>query len=410
MTGLEENLVLELEHSLELETLVDRARRIWRDASYRASTGRLELYAKIALRWRATRDLEGRGATFDRVLESGLAARVFQGRHDRAGFAAASGFSSAVARWVVDTACAHRAQAIALTPTPSDSVDDERWDLDPKGSPPSVDTLTEALVSRPHIHWLEAGTTAEILIGADGWLAARTRHRFWALGGGRPVRLVAQRGFLGWEHLLVPAAETHGVLLQTGPDDLDAIILNPEAAAPVVASLTEAFHSEERLFSTRCGVGWGVVDDPLRLDGLAGGTFDDAGFPAAPRTLAADCLWVDRLEGPGTLRRPSFREPPVASASNLVINSSKSDRVPPGAKTAQRCRVLPVSPDVWVLELEFADRGEGDGSRSSRSWLRVRPDTLISACAAGLGKARVTATGPIVPALLFEGLANQAVS
>ncbi len=394
----------ELEQSLDLQALVDHARKLWRDASTRASTGRVELYAKVALRRRATRDLNRSDATYDHVIESGLAARVFGAGHHHAGFAAASGLSSAVARWVVDTACTHRAQAIALAPTHADPVDAERWDADPSGTQPSADALTEALRAQPDVHWLEAGTTAEIVIGADGWLAARTRHRFWALVGGIAARLVAQRGFPGWERLLATTVRAQPSDPRAVPADFDAVILTPEAAAPLVTSVIDAFNKAEQLSWKTCGAGWDVADDPLRPDGLAGGTFDDAGFPAARRTLAAHGLWVDRLRGPGTLRRVSFREPPAESPSNLVVASGEVEAIPTHVPTAHRCRVVPLSPDQWVLELEFSKAGNNDGSRTNHRWIRVGPATLISACAARLGTARVTAVGPIVPALLFEGL------
>jgi hypothetical protein len=396
--------VTKLQQSPDVEAIADRARALWRDAVGRASTGRVELFAKVALRSRATRDLDGMSATFDRVFESGLALRVFRAGHDRAGFAAASGLSADVVRWAADTACTYLAQAPASAPSPSHSVAAERWDLDAAISLPSEETLTTGLIDRPHLEWVEAGTTVEVLIGAEGWLAARRRHRLWALAARPGARLVAQRGFAGWEHLLDFAGDAETLTPRGAPRDPEVLIVTPEAASSLVAVLADAFHGTGSPGRTTCGRGWSVADEPGRPDGLAGGAFDDAGFPARSLILAAGGLWVDHLRGPGTFRRASFREPPKESATNLVMPPGEAATIPVQAVIARRCRVLRPSSELWVLELELVGVGNGDGLE--RRWVRVRPQALLEACASRVGPSRVTPEGPIVPALLFEGLVD----
>ena len=393
----------ESQPTLDIETLVDRARSLWREALSRETTARVELFAKVSFRSKAARDLEGAGATLDHAYESGLAVRVLRAGHDHAGFAAASGLSAEVVRWALDTSCTFGAQPPASAPGPSDAVPAERWDLDEAIELPTEGALTAGLLSRPSLEWVEAGTTLEVLIGAEGWLAARKRHRLWALGGGADARLVAQRGFAGWEHLLDGAGADDSFGAHSGSGSLDVLVLTPDAASAVVAALVERFHGTGSAPSTRSGHGWDVADEPIRPDGLAGGSFDDAGFPAVSRVLAADGLWVDRLGGPGTFRRASFREPPTESATNLCIRSGEANSIPDRAAIARRCRVLRPSNELWVLELDLWDGMRAGGFE--RRWVRVQPQTLLEACANILGGAEVTPTGPIVPGLLFEGLA-----
>jgi hypothetical protein len=389
--------------TLDIETLVDRARSLWREALSRETTARVELFAKVSFRSKVARDLERAGATLDHAYESGLAVRVLRAGHDHGGFAAASGLSAEVVRWALDTAGTFGAQAPASAPGPSDAVPAERRDLDAETELPTEDSLTAALLSRPSLEWVEAGTTVEVLIGAEGWLAARRRHRVWALGGGAGAGLVAQRGFAGWERLLDGAGADDSFGAHSGSGNLGVLVLAPDAASAVVAALVERFHGTGSAHSTRSGHGWDVADEPIRPEGLAGGSFDDAGFPAVSRVLASDGLWVDRLCGPGTFRRASFREPPTESATNLFMASGETNSIPDAAMVARRCRILRPSSELWVLELDLEDGTRPGGFE--RRWVRVQPQALLEACASRLGGPKVTPTGPIVPGLLFEGLA-----
>jgi hypothetical protein len=387
---------------LDVEEIVDRARALWRDASDRATTAHVEVFAKVAVRSRVTRDLSRVSARFDRAFESGLAVRVFGAHHDHAGFAAASGFSEEVVRWAVDTACAFHAQASASTPGASDSVAGERWDLDASAELPGEAALTDGLLTRPQIEWTEAGTTVEVLIGIGGWLAARRRHRLWALSAGSEARLSAQRGFEGWERMLDSSANDSPEFLSSS-NDLEVLLLTPDAAAPVVAALVAAFHGPGAVRVEAAGIGWRVSDEPIRHDGLAGGMFDDAGFPTTTRALADDGVWVGRLDGPGTFRRTSFREPPAESATNLCVPSGPDEILRNGVAVVERCRIFRPSSELWVMEIDLRDPSGGGGVE--RRWIRVKPQSLLAACAARVGRSMVTSSGPIVPVLRLEGLA-----
>jgi hypothetical protein len=327
---------------------------------------------------------------------------VIRADRDHAGFAAASGLSSAVVRWTVDTACTFDARAPSSVLGSSNGIEAERWDLDAATDLPSDELLSSGVIARPDLEWVEAGTTIEVLIGTEGWLAARRRDRFWALASGQGARLAAQRGFDRWEQLLDGLGDDTLLLSSSGPLDLGVLVLTPHAAAPVVAALVDEFHSSTSAGPIEIGGDWEVIDEPIRSDGLAGGSFDDAGFPAARRELARGGNWRGRLGGPGTLRRASFREPPSETASNLVVPPGIDGRLPAAAAVARRCRVIRASSDLWVLELDVTDRSTLGGFQ--RRWVRVRPHVLLTACASRLGRPTVTPTGPIVPALQFEGL------
>ena len=387
--------------TLDIEKLVDRARALWRDSLSRGTTARIEVFTKVSCRSKVARNHEGNGATLDHTHETGLAVRVMQAGHDHAGFASASGLSAEVVRWAMDTAGSFAGQVPASSPGPSDSIPAERWDLDAETELPAEDALMSGVASRPSVEWVEAGTTLEVLIGAEGWLAARRRHRIWALDAG--ARLLAQRGFSGWEHLLDGACREDSIGEHSNSEDLGVLALTPEAASSVVAALVESFHRPGAPPSTRSGPGWSVADEPNRPGGLAGGSFDDAGFPAESRVLAVDGVWMGGISGPGTFRRASFREPPTESATNLVMPPGNATGIPDGAAVARRCRVLRMSSELWVLELDI--KGGASPSGCERRWVRVRPQALLEACASRLGGWKVTPSGPIVPWLLFEGLA-----
>jgi hypothetical protein len=340
--------------------------------------------------------------TIDRALESGLAVRVLAAAHDCAGFAATSGHTGGDLRWAVDTASSLSARASSAAPQPTDDIEAERWDLDAAAALPGEEALTTGLIARANVEWVEAGTTIELLIGAEGWLAARRRHRFWAFGTGNEARLVAQRGFAGWEHLLDGLGDDGSITAGASGSDLGVLVFPPDSATAVVSALVDEFHGQASIGSERIGHGWSVFDEPVRVDGLAGGSFDDAGFPVAVRELSVDGIWMGNLSGPGTFRRASFREPPSEMATNLVVPSGAEHPLPARAAVARRCRVIRASHDQWVLEVDLAIRRNKAGLE--RRWVRVHPQALLAACSARLGAQRVTPTGPIVAGLVFEGL------
>jgi hypothetical protein len=378
---------------MDVDAFLERARALWSRASSSANRGRVELYAKTSLRIKVTRDLSEADVTIDRAHESGLAVRTSRAGRDRAGFAAASGLSDDVVTWATNVANDSSAQVTAAAPGPKDSIPVERRDLDADVVLPTPDELTECLIAHPDAEWVEAGTTLEVLVGADGWVAVRRRNRVWALTGERWRELLVQRGLRNWERLLdrledSPAFESY-------PNSLACtdLVLLPDGAAVIVAALVESLRDKDPSEWVDAGKAWEVIDDPLNSKGLAGGSFDDIGFPANSRVLVSGGLWVGELKGPGTFHRSSFREPPAESASNLVVAHGPTK--PLRGFVAPQCRLLRLSADQWVLELN-----QPDGPR----WVRTGPGQLLAGCTDRLGGARVTPAGPIVPALRFEGL------
>jgi hypothetical protein len=391
---------MELKQFLDAEEFADSAMTLWRDASASMSTAPLELFVKAALRVRVTRDTVERDALVDRTLESGLAVRALPADQKTAGFAAAAGISRDALRWAVDRACTYRARATAFVPGPEYSLPELRWDLDAPSSLPTEATLRSALSERPKIQWVEAGTTVEVVVGVDGWRAVRMRHRFWALAELPDAQLLAQRGFHGWESLLEAGVEDglHASAILEGTAS-QSTLLRPQAAGTLVAALVAAFHGPESPDWETCGAGWDLSDEPLHPNGLSGGSFDDAGFPAVTRALGRNGHWVGNLDGPGTIRRTSFREPPAESPTNLVIPGKAQDGDRSYFEVASNCRVLRTSPNLWVLELTLSGR-----EHNRYRFVRVPPKRLLDACVSGVGANVVTAGGAIVPALVFEDL------
>jgi nucleotide-binding universal stress UspA family protein len=383
----------ESQQSLNADALVDHARVLWRNASIGANRGRVELYTKASLRLKATRSVDAKSVTVDRALESGVAVRTSITGQPASGFAASSGLSEDVVRWAVAVAGRNRAMATVAAPEPSDAIAEERRDLDPDESLPTTGELIDRLQYQHEAEWVEAGTTVEVLVGASGWVAARRRHRVWALTWAPSRQLLAQRGISGWDRLLggsVSEAIPHHPNTRSDSGD---IVLLPSAAAVVVSALVETFHGGDSEW-VEPGTAWDVIDVPVRSNGLVGGSFDDAGFPTAARVLAKNGVWVGGIRGPGTFRRVSFREPPRETASNLVMGGSPVNQI--RGLIALRCHILRLSSDEWILELDLAD--------ASRKWVRSHPKALLAACRERMGGAIVTANGPIVPAMRFEGL------
>ena len=230
---------------------------------------------------------------------------------------------------------------------------------------------------------VELGWTTEVLVGPAGWIAVRTRARSSAvLSGGS--RLVARRGFGALSTAVEPsreARESRG----------DSVLLAPGAAAAVGARLAHIVHGPAPELGREVGRGWIVDDEPQDARGLAGGVFDDAGFPTRRRALAIDGKIVGGIDGPGSYWRRSFRDPPLSLPSNLVIGGAIAEDAS-DIERVEECRVLPLGRREWVLEIP--------GRRPSH--LRVDPMTLLARCAGTMGDAETTAEGVITPALLFR--------
>jgi|KBSSwiStaDraftv2_1062776.scaffolds.fasta_scaffold00360_25 hypothetical protein len=381
--------VVHAESVIDVEHVIDRARALWRRASGKVPTAQVELYAKASSRIRVSQRSSAEDVELQLVRETGHALRVMPRGANRAAFAASSGWSNSALDWTLEAAMESGPQRPALVPRGAD-VPAERFDLDAQAVIPSEDALRSALLRRPFLRSIEAGTTLETLIGADGWVAVRRRHRLWGVADTPRVRLVAQRGFERWEDCF----DLPNEVSQSAPiaGRRQTLTLSNDAAGPVVSALVDQFHGPSANQKPRVGPGWEIADDPRYSDGLSGGTFDDSGFPTTRRVLAEGAVWVGRLAGPGTLWRSSFRNSPVESASNLVMASSDAGGDPAPTTHA---RVIRMSPTLWVLELDTS---------VGRKWLRVDPRWLLAACSHRMGVTVVSSAGPIVPALRFEGV------
>lgn len=364
-----------------MDAFVERARTLWQRATPQNGT-KLELYLKRTERIRSARE------RIHRVLDAGVAVRTIKPRRREAGFAAAAGQSDAAVRWAVDRSLREDYTVSATTP---DGVPEIRWDIDPPSPLPTEDRLRRWHHGHPGIDWIEAGTTDEILVGPTGWVAVRRRHRVWGLVGRDVPVLMARRGIPDLDEVFAaPMPAPRGRLAATTGG---GVAFLPTAAAPLVAALVRRFHMSADAAARAGGPGWSVIDDPTTQIGLVGGDFDDVGHSTRPIELSVGGRIIGCLDSAGCFYRKSYRMPPTTHASNLLIapvDASLDDDV----DVVSRCRVIPLSADEWVLEME-RDRGG--------HYARVAPESLLRGCISGIGPVQVTADGPIIPSLIFDG-------
>ena len=391
-------------YSFETDAIVDHVWTLWRDLSARARKCGVELYAKVSSRTRIERAESSARSPMRQALETGIAIRTLRSLEDGAGFAAASGLSHEVATWVLDRALEREMRVSAESPELLMSIPPSSSDLDPDHALPARGELIGALDRNPMLRWLEAGTTIEVLVGPSGWRMVRRRQRVWAMLNNARTRLLARRGLNRWQDPLERVSARHNLGKAGHNRTLQSLVFLPEAASPIVSALTVAFHTAKAPSNIQGGTGWTLDDDPLRSDGLAGGTFDDAGFPAERLSLAVEGRKVGGIHGPGALRRRSFREPPLPAPSNLTIPSGEPLGDLGDCAVAESTRVIRTHPDLWVLELELSPTVGQSEKNGSRGYVRLSPRELLERCEARLGEQGVTAEGPIIPALRFVEL------
>jgi len=358
--------------ALELDRLLDDARALWHRASSSIGSERLELFAKRSARRKATRGASG-ATSIHHVFESGLACRCFEPRCETAGFAAAGGLSMETALWVARLARSSESTTTSARPDPS-AFAPERADLDPEDETPTADRLASLMGGEPSLEWIEIGTTVEVLVGVEGWVACRRRNRTWLKSGGQ---LWASRGFDARgrsmnEHPPATKPQVHDLLIE------------PSAAGALVEALARALGTT----AEPCGDALVVDDVPDHVLGLAGGSFDDAGFPTSHQKVAVGGNWVSRRLGPGNLWRRSFREPPTPSTANLVVSTRRRAAGPVGA-VVRTLNVIPLDAHVWVLDM---------GSAAAR----IDPGGLARSIVGTRGTPTATAAGPIVPGLILD--------
>src|SRR5262245_9559439 len=224
--------------SADIDLAVKRARAMWRHASGKVARARVELYVKGASRLRAARDPVGSEVGFQAVNETGHAVRVIQPGTDSASFAAASGLTESALDWSLATATSDATMLPAVLPRAAD-LEQERFDLDEPAAIPSKEDLRQALLQRPTLAGIEAGTTLETLVGTEGWIAVRRRQRLWCVIEAPRVQVTAQRGFRNWQSRIDERLELPDLApIEVGPGAFD---FSPEAAAPLVTALVDLF-------------------------------------------------------------------------------------------------------------------------------------------------------------------------
>jgi hypothetical protein len=381
---------------------LETARALWRVARSNSKVSGIELFVKLSRRVRVTKGVGFETIRCHRVEESGLAVRAFGVAENRAGFAASSGISDEGLRWAVTKACSGASLVDGASPGDGADLANERRDLDRETALPQEGAISQALRDSPAVNWIEAGATLEVIVGREGWVAVRGRGRCWAFADAGSPRLVAQRGTAGWEALLNRL--TTRDIPPSAKRERGTIVLPPEAAAPVVSGLVRVFHGPASHPPPLVGPAWEVTDEPGHPGGLTGGSFDDAGFATRTRSLAASGTWNGRLDGAGTYRRSSFREPPEVGPSNLVVKGGLTEEAFASAVLATRCRILEISRELWVLELDFSTGP--DRENEFKLWARVSPERLLGAMSHRMGNPITTSMGPIVPALVLQDLVD----
>jgi hypothetical protein len=370
----------------DIEALVGEARVLWERARSVSESKRVEVYLKRAQRHRIGRDPISGALLRSDAIETGTACRVQSAAGAGLAHVAITGSDGAsLSRALLGASPSLAADIRSLAmggAFPSERIERETHDMDL-----DEEALRSGLADRPALAWVEAGVTVEVLIGVEAWVAVRTRARSSALAGDRP-RLFARRGFGVLD--TIPAVDEPPE--RTAP--METLALEPGAAAPVVASLVQAVHTSEAFIGSPTGPGWSVADDPGCPDGLAGGEFDDAGFPTSRRVLADGRHVSASLDGPGSYWRRSFRDAPRALPSTIVLSGASPTVREMRGLTA--CRLLPLGAEDWVVELP--------GTRPG--YLRTSPARLLQGCRGTFGAAVPTADGVITPGLIFEGIAG----
>lgn len=255
--------------------------------------------------------------------------------------------------------------------------------------------------------WIEVAQTVENWAGSGGLRATRCRCR-----GGSMVHSESTRPFLiaarHWSGLDPGAFE---ILRddRIAPDKRGAatglpplLLLSPECAGALAVSLARRVHGDPTFLKRPAGPGWCLEDRPDAPEAIYGGAFDDLGLPTRPRTLADGKAIRDLITGPGSFRRPAFRDPPQPAPAHLVLRPPELE-MPARFAAVTGLSLHPLPADRWMLELAgvFFEGGEAalgfDGSIVSTT-----PSRLIESCTGAVGPARPSYRGVVTPGLLFD--------
>ncbi len=181
----------------------------------------------------------------------------------------------------------------------------------------------------------------------------------------------------------------------SGPVGNRPFLLTPEASAEIVSALARALHGPGNPLGVPVGPGWQLVDDPKEAGAPGGVLFDDCAFATDRRVLADGEKVVSTVDGPGCLRRRSFRDPPVPSPFHLRIETSPVTP-PPDAIHITGVVVHAHDPGDWTVEVAGPAFGSG--------FFRARPRDLVQRCAGVSGARYTDHRGIATRSLLFENV------
>jgi hypothetical protein len=368
---------------------------------------RVELYSRVALRIRVGRQSPGAPAIVERGRDEGLAVRSQDGA-GRVRFAAASGIGVAS----LTVALADAAQS------PGDVIDNPWWtepreilrDHGPRRPLPGPSELGSWLDGAGESvcpAWVEHGRTLETLVADGGLRASRTRDRVWAVGLSRPDGEERPRMLAGRSLDELPASfGTRPALRELDPVELpDAVrklphVFEPPEAGMLVLALVGAMRAAGGHESIPVGHGFAVVEDPRHPLRLAGGSFDDAGFPTRYRVLADGQFATVTPRWAGDLRRDSFRDPPQPAFGTLVVADGQ-ETLPDRGVRVDGLRIHRIERHRWMLEIDGVL--VGNGRRLARSYAAVRPLEWVQRISGAVGKARSCPNGVLSPSLIVDG-------
>ena len=393
------------------------------DVQERLESGTVEIYHRVAISVRVA--LRPGSDTTVRTVgrEEGTAVRV---RDDSpgSGFATASGGGERTAEHLVCVATGHArpgraGDSWAEGGAPRVDHDEGAHALPPV---PEVEEWLAAATERIRDSasgvqvdeaWVETASTCESLAGPAGLRASRLRRRHWALvlprersGRAGPPVIVAGRRWPPDMVLFCNALEDRRGPVGdhvAPPRDGGPLLVAPEPAATLVLALVRALYLGREAPPPAGGPGWSLVDDPGSRDALFGGSHDDAGFPTRRRRIAGPRGTPETIDGPGTYRRPSYREEPRPMPSRLAIDAPAMD-APDRGVLVTSLRVHPMGAD-WVLEIEGSVLDQGRPVRRIRpAVVRTDPADLVRRCTGAIGPIRESFRGVATPALVFDAL------
>ena len=262
--------------------------------------------------------------------------------------------------------------------------------------------------------WVESGRTSEALVNSAGLRSGRRRFRTWAAlqvvseAGGelfhRPRLLVPDQagGMPSLEPVLERLQAFPFFHLECTVEPGAPLVFLPEAAATLLQAVAGLVHGAGSRIGEPVGRGWNLTDHPHQKGLPFGGKFDDTGRLTQVLQLADGRRSLVALGGEGHGWRPSFRDPPRRSFSNLVVESSGEPRPDRGFLVSE-LRILRLSGKRF-LAVAHGNRLEdgvavSDGGRIRFAFNPFRIPAMIPGTC---GQARNTALGIRTPELVLE--------